>query len=435
MRQNIKIWKKQQIFPSFWQKKLGDTISLCMIMRNEEKLLARCLKSVKGLVDEIIICDTGSTDQSIQIARAHGARIFQDPWRDDFSRPRNIAIAAATMNYILILDPDEVISHVDHNTLREHTRHPEIIAWQMATRNYTNNPWLQNTHQNPKDFLNAKNFYGFVPSIKTRFFQNHKNIFFQKVWHELLDYDILKYKYKFTASPVPVHHYPHEINQVDIKEKQRFYLRLGRKKAALDPNDNQAQWELAVAEHIAGNHGRAFKACALSLRNGIYGPDRLYFLAALARAKGGVKEHRLIFEKAVCKTYPNLTHINPVDKTPLHEAPKPQKQPWSNIARYVEKNKDKLPHTRVNKNNEALKKLEQFIPHSDPPVPGFITPTKVPNDLGERTIPESTNIDTLFPKEKSTTNETVVKTEADPPIKTLQKKPKKRIKRHGKKRS
>ncbi|MCK4248269.1 MAG: glycosyltransferase, partial [Candidatus Omnitrophica bacterium] len=93
MKQNIKIWKKQQIFPSFWQKKLGDTISLCMIMRNEEKHLARCLKSVKGLVDEIIICDTGSTDKSIQIARAHGARVFQDPWQDDFARPRNIAIA------------------------------------------------------------------------------------------------------------------------------------------------------------------------------------------------------------------------------------------------------------------------------------------------------------------------------------------------------
>lgn len=402
MRQDIKIWKKQQIFPSFWQKKLGDTISLCMIMRNEEKRLTRCLKSVKGLVDEIIICDTGSTDKSIQIARAHGARIFQDPWQDNFSRPRNIAIAAATMNYILILDPDEVISHMDHSTLREHTRHPEIIAWRMDTRNYTDNPWQQNTHRNPGDFLNAKNFYGFVPSIKTRFFQNHKNIFFQKIWHELLDYDILKYKYKLAASPVPVHHYPGEINQVDIKEKREFYLRLGRKKAGLDPKDCQAQWELAVAEHIAGNHGRAYKACLLSLRNGIYGSDRLYFLAALARAKGGVKEHRLIFEKAVCKTYPNLTHINPVDKTPLHAAPKKPGPP------------------------NLISERPAHIP-----APGW-PKINIPTDFID---PMSLDSGIQIPKEKPTTSITKVNTEADPPKKPLQKKPKKRSKRNAKKRS
>ncbi|MCK4249107.1 MAG: hypothetical protein KAX15_04945, partial [Candidatus Omnitrophica bacterium] len=230
--------------------------------------------------------------------------------------------------------------------------------------------------------------------------QNHKNIFFQKIWHELLDYDILKYKYKLAASPVPVHHYPGEINQVDIKEKRKFYLRLGRKKAALDPNDCQAQWELAVAEHIAGNHGRAYKACLLSLRNGIYGSDRLYFLAALARAKGGVKEHRLIFEKAVCKTYPNLTHINPADKTPLHEAPKKPGPP------------------------NLIRERPAHVPAPDWPkinIPtGFIDPMGLIN--GQR--PREKDYDmhlTPGPKEEFVNQ---------PP---LQKKPKKRIKHHAKK--
>ena len=337
MRQNIKNWRKKRIFPPFWKKKLSDTISLCMIMKNEEKLLPRCLKSVKGLVNEIIICDTGSTDQSIRIAQSFGARVLQDPWQDDFGRPRNIAIAQATMNYILVLDPDELISHTDHDKIREHTRRPEIIAWRMDTRNYTNNSWMSGCRQNPGDFLNANNYYGFVPSTKTRFFQNHKNIFFQKCWHELLDYDIAKYKYKFDTSPVPVHHYPHEINQLNVEDKKRFYLRLGRKKAALDPDDCQAQWELAVAEHIAGNHRRAYTACLLSMRNGKYGSDRLFFLAAINKGLGGTEDHNLIFTKAVCKVYPNLTHINPEDKTPLHEAPAPAKKEKSKDVVYREK--------------------------------------------------------------------------------------------------
>lgn len=321
MRQNTKNWKKRRIFPATWQKKLSESISLCMIMRNEEKLLPRCLKSVQGLVDEIVICDTGSTDRSIEVARAHGAKVLRDPWQDDFARPRNIAIDNATKNYILILDPDELLSHADHDKIREHTRRPDIIAWRMDTRNYTNNPWMQGARRNPGDFLNAKNFYGFVPSTKTRFFQNWKNIHFQKCWHELLDYDIAKHKYKFDTSPVPVHHYPHEINQANVEEKKKFYLRLGRKKVALDPDDCQAQWELAVAEHIAGNHRRAYKACLLSLRNSKYGSDRLFFLAAIAKGMGGVKDHRLIFEKAVCKVYPNLTHIAFNDKIPLEVDP------------------------------------------------------------------------------------------------------------------
>lgn len=296
-------------------------------MKNEEKLLPRCLRSVSGLVDEIIICDTGSTDRSIEIAKSFGAKVLTDPWQDDFARPRNIAIRQATKEYILILDPDEVISHADHAKIKEHTLKSDIIAWRMDTRNYTNNPFMQGCRRNPGDFLKAQNFYGFVPSTKTRFFQNNKNIFFSKCWHELLDYDIAKYKYKFDTSPVPVHHYPHEINQANVEEKKKFYLRLGRKKVALDPDDCKAQWELAVAEHIAGNHKRAYRACLLSLRSGKYGSDRLFFLAAIIKGMGGNKAHRLIFEKAICKVYPNLTHINQADKTPLEVDPATGKRP------------------------------------------------------------------------------------------------------------
>jgi tetratricopeptide (TPR) repeat protein len=82
-------------------------ISLCIIARNEESMLPGCLDSVRGLVDEIVLVDTGSRDATIRIAEKHGARVFKSPWRDDFSAPRNLAVARARGDWILQLDADE----------------------------------------------------------------------------------------------------------------------------------------------------------------------------------------------------------------------------------------------------------------------------------------------------------------------------------------
>jgi len=85
------------------------TISLCMIVRNEEDVLARCLDSVCQAVDEIIIVDTGSTDQTKRIAATYTDRILDFDWIDDFAAARNHAFAQARMDYILWLDADDVL--------------------------------------------------------------------------------------------------------------------------------------------------------------------------------------------------------------------------------------------------------------------------------------------------------------------------------------
>lgn len=86
------------------------TISLCMIVKNEEHVLERCLLSVQNKVHEIIIVDTGSTDSTIQIAKKFTNKIFSFNWRDDFSAARNESIKHATSDYILILDADEYLN-------------------------------------------------------------------------------------------------------------------------------------------------------------------------------------------------------------------------------------------------------------------------------------------------------------------------------------
>lgn len=84
-------------------------ISACMMVRNEEKNLERCLKSVKSIVDEIIVVDTGSTDRTMDIARAYGAKVYEHPWENDFSLHRNQSISYASGDFILIVDADEEI--------------------------------------------------------------------------------------------------------------------------------------------------------------------------------------------------------------------------------------------------------------------------------------------------------------------------------------
>lgn len=84
-------------------------ISLVMIVRNEEAVLDRCLTSVAGLVDEIVIVDTGSTDRTVEIARNHGAKVHAFTWIDDFAAARNHGLDQATHPWRLILDADEWI--------------------------------------------------------------------------------------------------------------------------------------------------------------------------------------------------------------------------------------------------------------------------------------------------------------------------------------
>ncbi len=109
-------------------------ISLCMIMRDEEEHLARCLTSVQGVVDEIIIVDTGSVDRSIEIAEGFGATILHEEWHGDFATPRNTGIDAATGDWILVLDADEEL--IDGARLKDLLHDEEIEGYCLREVNF-----------------------------------------------------------------------------------------------------------------------------------------------------------------------------------------------------------------------------------------------------------------------------------------------------------
>jgi tetratricopeptide (TPR) repeat protein len=112
-----------------------ESISLCMIVKNEEEFLGRCLESVKGLVKEIIVVDTGSEDNTIKIAENYGAKVYHHPWENNFSLHRNQSISYATGDWILVLDADEELCTTDHDKLRAATRIPDMNAISISVYN------------------------------------------------------------------------------------------------------------------------------------------------------------------------------------------------------------------------------------------------------------------------------------------------------------
>ena len=96
------------------------TISLCMIVRDEEAVLARCLDSVKEAVDELVIVDTGSRDRTLEIAGRYTKNIVEIAWTDDFAAARNASFSRGTMDYCMWLDADDVMKEEERDRL---------IAW------------------------------------------------------------------------------------------------------------------------------------------------------------------------------------------------------------------------------------------------------------------------------------------------------------------
>lgn len=93
------------------------SVSLCMIVKDEEEVLGRCLESVKNVVDEIIIADTGSKDRTKEIARQYTDKVYDFEWKDDFSAARNFSLSKGTKDYLMWIDADDVL--------------PEKSVWEM----------------------------------------------------------------------------------------------------------------------------------------------------------------------------------------------------------------------------------------------------------------------------------------------------------------
>ncbi len=148
------------------------TFSLCMIVKNEENILKRCLDPIAELMDEIIIVDTGSTDRTKEIAREYTDKIYDYEWDDDFSAARNFAFSFATCDYIYSADADEVLDEKNIEKLRnlKQALLPEIDIVQMY---YTNQ-------------LKANTTYNFDKELRPKLYKRLRTPVWEDPLHEIV---------------------------------------------------------------------------------------------------------------------------------------------------------------------------------------------------------------------------------------------------------
>ena len=165
------------------------TISLCMIVKNEEKILARCLDSVADLVDEVIIVDTGSTDATKAIAARYTDRIYDFTWIGDFAAARNFAFSKANMEYIYSADADEVLDDRNRAAFRQlkESLLPEIDLVQMYYANQ----------------LSHGTIYNFDRELRPKLFRRLRTFRWQGAIHEQVELDPVIYD-----SDIEIQHLP-----------------------------------------------------------------------------------------------------------------------------------------------------------------------------------------------------------------------------------
>jgi len=220
------------------------TVSLCMIVLNEESHIARCLSSAGPVADEIIVVDTGSEDRTREIARAFGAKVYDHPWNDDFSEARNVALSKASGDWVLILDADEVLGRSDLARLKDLAGSEGRAAYALTTRNYIGNMqtlgWRANDGAYPEEAGT-----GWVPSTKVRLFPNDKRVRFENPVHELVEASLARAGIPVKDAKVPVHHYGKLVKKQTLSKGEDYFL-LGKKKLDEQGGGENAIFELAV---------------------------------------------------------------------------------------------------------------------------------------------------------------------------------------------
>jgi GT2 family glycosyltransferase/tetratricopeptide (TPR) repeat protein/MoaA/NifB/PqqE/SkfB family radical SAM enzyme/glycosyltransferase involved in cell wall biosynthesis/2-polyprenyl-3-methyl-5-hydroxy-6-metoxy-1,4-benzoquinol methylase len=249
---------RDKVGPRGMDKTKEGTVSLCMIVKNEEQHIGRCLANAKSVADEMIVVDTGSTDRTKDIAKAFGAKVYDFEWTNDFSEARNFSISKASGDWILILDADEVISPTDHRKLLGIAKKKGLLAYSFITRNYVQSMNIEGWTANEGRYAEEAGS-GWWPSNKVRLFPRDGRIRFENPVHELVESSLKRSGAAIRECDIPVHHYG-RLNQEKNASKGESYYKLGLKKIEEKGDDLKALYELAAQ---AGDIGRLEEAVEL----------------------------------------------------------------------------------------------------------------------------------------------------------------------------
>jgi glycosyltransferase involved in cell wall biosynthesis len=212
------------------EKRKRPLLSLCMMVKNEERFLEKSILSVRPIVDEIIIVDTGSTDRTAEIARSLGARVYNYKWREDHPEARNHSISLAKGEWILYLDADEVISKKDLPKIKKLLNSKRCSAFRFPIRTYVNNLIkLPGVTKGGRGYEEGKGFFGFSTTSGVRLFKNGLGIKFEHLGHDSVDSSIHKLDLKVKNTNISIHHFKFLKGSGIFETNQKMYSRLAAK--------------------------------------------------------------------------------------------------------------------------------------------------------------------------------------------------------------
>lgn len=200
------------------------TLSLCMIVKNEAFFLRRCLEQAAPHVDEIVVVDTGSSDDTRAIAGEFTEHVYDYTWQDDFAAARNFSLRQASGDWIIVLDADEVIAPEDWTRIRALMADPDRDAYLLIQYNYSRRPldrnWVPLDARTPY----SRDYVGYRPNPIGRLFRNRDDIRYQGRVHEVIDRSVAADRY--VQVDIPIHHHMDEDPSKMQVDRQLNYLRM-----------------------------------------------------------------------------------------------------------------------------------------------------------------------------------------------------------------
>lgn len=223
-------------------------VSLCMIVKNEAKNLPRCLESVRNSVQEIIIVDTGSTDNSIEIGLSYGAKIYSFEWKDDFSAARNFGLEHASGEWILVLDADETLDEQSAQSLLPTLTASKADAYNCILRNVLS--------LSPVISYQDQVFEGWI-----RIFRNRPQYRFESIYHESVFPSLRRHHAIIENGPFMIWHFGmlnENVQGGETSRRERAWRYLLRA-AEKEPNNGNLLFYLGNEYYLRGDYENAYK--------------------------------------------------------------------------------------------------------------------------------------------------------------------------------
>jgi len=241
------------------------TIGLSMIVKNGAETLRPCLESVRGIVSQIVIGDTGSTDTTCDIAREFGATVVSVPWDNHFANARNAALAAMATDWVLILDADEELDRDARKILPDLLNVPQVGGYLVPIRNYMPNSftrgWDRVAVANDHRHERAQNASSYVVHENCRIFRRDPRIYFAGRLHELVEDQLLTTGLGLRLAGFCIHHFGQMVDMEARARKHVFYRDLLRMKLQERPNDHQGWTQLGLHEFECFNNPEEAMRC------------------------------------------------------------------------------------------------------------------------------------------------------------------------------